>query len=112
MSKLFFKGRQEKRESHENYGYQTKASHKPGSEKYPLELTVTSSERKSEVESLVQENELFANIVINTEDGAEENIHDLTGILNKPKTTVFDKTPGRNAPCSCGSEKKFKKCCG
>lgn len=23
-----------------------------------------------------------------------------------------DETPGRNDPCSCGSGKKFKKCCG
>ena len=22
------------------------------------------------------------------------------------------KTPGRNDPCSCGSRKKYKKCCG
>ena len=23
-----------------------------------------------------------------------------------------NKTPGRNDPCSCGSGKKYKKCCG
>ncbi len=23
-----------------------------------------------------------------------------------------DQTPGRNDPCSCGSGKKYKKCCG
>jgi uncharacterized protein YchJ len=27
-------------------------------------------------------------------------------------TVIVDKTPTRNDPCSCGSGKKFKKCCG
>jgi len=30
----------------------------------------------------------------------------------KSKTVVKEQTPGRNDPCSCGSGKKFKKCCG
>lgn len=30
----------------------------------------------------------------------------------KSKTVVKDKEPGRNDPCSCGSGKKYKKCCG
>ena len=30
----------------------------------------------------------------------------------KSKTVVKEKTPGRNDPCSCGSGKKYKKCCG
>ncbi len=31
-----------------------------------------------------------------------------------PKTEPIkaDKTPDRNAPCPCGSGKKYKKCCG
>jgi len=28
------------------------------------------------------------------------------------RTIVKEKTPGRNDPCSCGSGKKYKKCCG
>ena len=39
-------------------------------------------------------------------------IVDLTGFLNKPKTTTYEKKPQRNDPCSCGSNKKYKKCCG
>lgn len=31
--------------------------------------------------------------------------------INKPAPVRVDK-PGRNDPCSCGSGKKFKKCCG
>ncbi len=30
----------------------------------------------------------------------------------RSKTVVKDETPGRNDPCSCGSGKKYKKCCG
>ncbi len=30
----------------------------------------------------------------------------------KPKTVVKDRKIGRNAPCICGSGKKYKKCCG
>jgi uncharacterized protein YchJ len=28
------------------------------------------------------------------------------------KPVVAEKKPGPNEPCSCGSGKKFKKCCG
>ncbi len=112
MSKLFFKGRQDKRETHENHGYQPKGTHKPGSQKYPLTLTVTSEQRKTEIEAQLKEHELFATITVNNDDEAQEDIYELTGILNKPETITFEKTPNRNDPCSCGSGKKFKKCCG
>lgn len=31
-------------------------------------------------------------------------VHELTPVVKQPKT-------GRNAPCPCGSGKKFKRCC-
>ena len=112
MSKFFFKGRQDKRENHENHGYEPKGAHKPGSKKYPLELTVTSDQRREEIEAILKENDLYASIAIDTNEDAEENIFDLTGILNKPKTQTVEKTPNRNDPCHCNSGKKYKKCCG
>ena len=41
--------------------------------------------------------------------GAEEEM-----IRNAPKadTIKASKEPARNAPCPCGSGKKYKKCCG
>jgi len=30
---------------------------------------------------------------------------------SKPEPVISKKVPGRNEPCSCGSGKKFKKCC-
>ncbi|MGF1755531.1 SEC-C domain-containing protein, partial [Vibrio makurazakiensis] len=81
-----------------------------GSEGAPLTLVVATEERKSEVSDLVEQHGYAANIEVNGD--VEENITELDVLLNKPKTQRFEKTPERNDPCSCGSEKKYKKCCG
>ena len=110
--KFFFNGRQDARQDHGNNNYQTKAIRKPGSKKYPLQLVVTSEERRLEVEALVAEAQLVADIIIDSDEEALESINELTAILNKGSTVKVDKTPARNEPCSCGSGKKYKKCCG
>lgn len=108
--KFFFKGKKEKKPKHSSYGFNTKRVVKAGTKEAPLSLVVNSEERKTEIEVLVQENGLVADIEVNT--GAVENISELEGLLNKPKTTRFEKKPNRNEPCPCGSGKKYKKCCG
>ncbi len=110
MHDLYYKGRIHTRVNHVKTGYNTKRSVKLGSEKNPLTLVVSSEAKKLEVAALVAENALFAEITVDS--SADENINELTTILNKPITTTFDKTPNRNDPCSCGSGKKYKKCCG
>ncbi len=110
MHDLYYKGRIHTRVNHIKTGYNTKREVKLGTEKNPLTLVVNSDERKLAVEALVAEHELFADITLDS--NADENISELNTWLNKPKTTTFDKTPNRNDPCSCGSEKKYKKCCG
>jgi SWIM/SEC-C metal-binding protein len=110
MSKIFYTGRDAIKENYENSDYTNKRSAKYGSEQSPLTLTVTSEERKLEVEAILHEHGIFASISLDEE--GEENINELTVLLNTPKTIVLEKTPGRNAPCPCGSGKKFKKCCG
>ncbi|OMH31725.1 PBPRA1643 family SWIM/SEC-C metal-binding motif protein [Motiliproteus sp. MSK22-1] len=110
MSKFFFKGRIEKREDYEGKGFNTKRAEKLGTEKFPLSLTVVTEARKTEIEAILEENSLYGDIAVNEE--AEENIVELEVVLNKPKTMVLEKTPNRNDPCSCGSGKKYKKCCG
>ncbi len=111
--KFFFKGRQDARQHHTAYGgFQTKASQKSGSKKYPLKLLVTSEERKQEIEAQVAEAKLHADIIVDTRDGAVESIAELTVLLNKGATVTTVKAPSRNDPCSCGSGLKFKKCCG
>ena len=109
MSKMFFKGRIDARLSHVKSGYNTKRDIKLGTDELPLNLTVQTPERKTEIEMILADTKLVANIEVNAEK--EENTRDLDGVLNKPKTTVFEKTPNRNDPCSCGSGKKYKKCC-
>jgi len=110
MHDLYYKGRIHTRFNHIKTGYNTKRASKLGTEKHPLALIVNSDERKLEVEAILAENELFADITVDS--AVEEDINDLTAVLNKPVTTTFDKTPNRNDPCSCGSGKKYKKCCG
>jgi|TARA_B110000116_G_C16646590_1_gene495358 SWIM/SEC-C metal-binding protein len=110
MHDLYYKGRIHTRKNHVTTGYNTKRSAKLGTEKHPITLSVTSEDRKSEIEALLVENELFADITVDS--AIEENIVELDAILNKVTTTTFDKTPNRNDPCSCNSGKKYKKCCG
>lgn len=110
MHDLYYKGRIHTRKNHVTTGYNTKRSVKLGSEKNPLTLVVGSDEKKQEVETLVADNGLFADISVDAT--VDENLNELNVILNKATTTMVEKTPKRNDPCSCGSEKKYKKCCG
>lgn len=111
--KFFFKGRQDARQHHTAYGgFQTNASQKSGSKKFPLTLVVTSEARKQEIEAQVAEARLHANITVDTSEGAVESITELTALQNKGATVTTAKAPSRNDPCSCGSGLKFKKCCG
>ena len=111
--KFFYKGRQDARQHHTAYGgFQTKASQKSGSTKFPLTLVVTSEARRQEVEAQVAEANLHANITVDAREGAVESITELTALLNKGATVTAAKLPSRNDPCHCGSGAKFKKCCG
>lgn len=111
--KFFYKGRQDARQHHTSYGgYQTQASQKSGSRKYPLKLVVTSEARKQEIEAQLAEAKLHGDITLDTRDGAVESIAELTVMLNKSATVRQDKVPSRNDPCLCGSGLKYKKCCG
>ncbi|MFT6268259.1 MAG: SWIM/SEC-C metal-binding protein [Alphaproteobacteria bacterium] len=110
--KFFFQGRQDARQNNLKFGYERNASRISGSKKYPLMLVVTSETRKQEVESLVAEADLHAEISIDTSEGAVESIFELTVLLNRKEAVTVVKVPARNEPCSCGSGKKYKKCCG
>ena len=109
MHKVFFKGRIEVREQYQRFGYNTNRQVKLGSANSPLTLVVGSEHRKMEVEQILQENLLIANIEIDANQ--QENIIELNAILNKPTTQTVIRTLSRNEPCNCGSGKKFKKCC-
>ena len=108
--KFFFMGRKTPKPKHESYGFNTKRTQKAGTSQNPLSLCVVSDERKSEIEAIIEQHGLLASIEVNAE--RVEDIVELDGILNKPVTTRVEETPNRNDPCSCGSGKKYKKCCG
>ncbi|MDR9828979.1 SEC-C metal-binding domain-containing protein [Vibrio sp. FNV 38] len=109
MSKMFFKGRIETRQNHVKSGYNVNRDVKAGTTEAPVSVLVTSQERKIEIEQLAEKHNIVIDITLNSE--AQESTIEFDTLLNKPKTTVFEKTPNRNDPCSCGSGKKYKKCC-
>ncbi|UIP28770.1 PBPRA1643 family SWIM/SEC-C metal-binding motif protein [Photobacterium sp. TLY01] len=110
MSKFFFKGRRDVMQNHAQSGYNVNRDVKTGTEEAPVSVVVNTEARKAEIEALVAEHAIVANIVV---DAAQaENTVALDTLLNKPATITFEKTPNRNDPCSCGSGKKYKKCCG
>lgn len=110
MSKCFYKGTPDIMGNYGKSGYNPKAKVKLGSEISPLLVTVPSEQRQLDVEALAAEHDLVVNVTVDA--CVDENIAALTALLTTPKTVVNEKTPERNAPCSCGSGKKFKKCCG
>jgi SWIM/SEC-C metal-binding protein len=110
MSKFFFKGTIDVMGKYGKTGYSPKRNVKLGSEAQPLSLVVKTAQRKIDVEAILKAQELFGVIEIN--ENEEENVLELDAVLNKPKTQRFEKVPERNDPCSCGSGKKYKKCCG
>lgn len=109
MSKFFFKGRIDPRQSLSSYGFSTKRSAKPGSKDYPLTLSVKTAERKTDVEAILKAHEFIGRIKVDAEK--DEDLLELDALLNTPKSIEIEKTPKRNDPCSCGSGKKYKKCC-
>ncbi|MBN2524778.1 MAG: SEC-C domain-containing protein [Deltaproteobacteria bacterium] len=89
--------------------YDGKVTGKLGTEKNPAKLTVQTDARKAECEAICRENKWAFEITLDAD--APEDISALD-ILRNPilPTKVAPKT-GRNDPCPCGSNKKFKKCC-
>ncbi len=110
MSKFFYRGTPDVMGKYGSSSYKPNPEVKLGSAAKPLSLVVTSTVREQEILAIVSEHKLVANIELNS-DGTE-NISELNAVLNIPKTQRFEKTPNRNDPCSCGSGKKYKKCCG
>jgi len=83
---------------------------KLGTEKKPVHLQVRSGERGEELRQICIQNGW--RFIIDVEPDETEDIFDLEKLQ---WTLIPYKAPekiGRNAPCPCGSGKKYKKCCG
>ena len=87
-----------------------KKTAKLGTEKNPAMVNVQTKKRMKEVTSIFEKNGWKYSVGL--EPDKPEDIADLEILLNPPKTFVAEKKIGRNDPCSCGSGKKYKKCCG
>ena len=83
---------------------------KLGTETRPAVVNVKTKKRMKEVESIFKGHGW--EYTIELDKVKSEDITDLEILLNTPKTVTVDKKIGRNEPCSCGSGKKYKKCCG
>jgi SWIM/SEC-C metal-binding protein len=81
-----------------------------GSPKRPAQLRVQTDERGQELSALCAQNGWACNVTIDPDQ--PEEITDLELLQNPVTPVVAGAKTGRNAPCPCGSGKKYKKCCG
>ncbi len=82
---------------------------KLGSKKNPLILRVSDESEIERIAGICDENAWH--FILGFEPDEAEDLSDLERKLNPPTCNDVVKI-GRNAPCPCGSRKKFKKCCG
>ncbi len=82
---------------------------KKGSKKNPLILRLADESRVELITEICYEN--CWHFILGIEPDQEEDLSDLERKLSPPVRHEVPKI-GRNEPCTCGSGKKFKKCCG
>jgi SWIM/SEC-C metal-binding protein len=83
---------------------------KLGTEKNPAVVHVRTQKRFKEVTAVFKEKGWQYKIEL--EPDKPEDVADLERLLNPPQPQRVEKKLGRNEPCSCGSGKKYKNCCG
>ena len=82
---------------------------KLGSKKNPLILRVADESKVEQIAEICYQNDW--QFILGIEPDQKEDLSDLERKLNPPLRHEVRKI-GRNEPCTCGSGKKFKKCCG
>ena len=83
---------------------------KLGTEKNPAVVSVKTKKRMKELEKIFEKGGWSYRI--EWDKTKPEDITDLELLQNPVETITVEQKVGRNDPCPCGSEKKFKKCCG
>jgi SWIM/SEC-C metal-binding protein len=81
-----------------------------GTSKHPAVARVCTEERAREIVEFCNVHNI--KVIVGIEPDKPEDISDVVRALSRPKTEVVDAKIGRNDPCPCGSEKKYKRCCG
>ncbi|MFT5549639.1 MAG: SWIM/SEC-C metal-binding protein [Candidatus Azotimanducaceae bacterium] len=110
MAKIFQKGPVMKKGDRAKTNFENKGAMRLGSKKSPAQIRVQTAEREKELAAVCAENGWACVIEVDSEQN--EDIHSLEALRTKQVTSVSEKTPNRNDPCSCDSGKKYKKCCG
>lgn len=87
-----------------------KKTAKLGTDKNPAAVQVKTKKRMKELAAIFEKNGWKYSIELAPDQ--PENLADLELLQNPPKTVTVSEKVGRNAPCPCGSGKKYKKCCG
>lgn len=82
---------------------------KLGTEQKPAVVRVQTESRAAEIAEVFENNGWI--FILGIEPDKPEDISDLEKLLNPPLPASSQKI-GRNEPCPCGSNKKYKKCCG
>jgi SWIM/SEC-C metal-binding protein len=83
---------------------------KLGSASNPAVVRVQTPRKADEILSICNKNDW--EVIVGVEPDKPENIVDLEKLLNPPTPLRNPVKVGRNDPCSCGSGRKYKKCCG
>lgn len=81
---------------------------KLGTKNRPIIVRVHSEEKATYVANTCAEHNWH--YIIRFEKDKPEDLSDLEKMLNPPSPAISKKI-NRNAPCHCGSGKKYKKCC-
>ncbi len=82
---------------------------KLGTAKNPAIVVVQTEKKRDELKKIFDENGWSCRIKIRPE--IEEDVRDLESLQRVGIPKISEETTGRNAPCTCGSGKKYKKCC-
>lgn len=98
-----------KKSKFDSKAFETKKPARLGSKRAPLKLMVNSAERRAEVEALCTEHGWAFDLDLSPD--SEEDITELTFLLDKQVVAKTTRLAGRNDPCPCGSGKKYKQCC-
>jgi SWIM/SEC-C metal-binding protein len=84
---------------------------KLGSKNKPARIRVKTEERAVELIALC--NQKGWEVIVGIEPDKQENIDDIKKLESGIKPVInFQLRPSKNAPCPCGSGKKYKRCCG
>ena len=82
---------------------------KSGSKGSPLILRIVDESKAEQIVEICFKKDW--QFILGIESDQEEDLTDLERKINPPVRHEVRKI-GRNEPCTCGSGKKFKKCCG